>query len=152
MSEQQKEEEGTTVASGLSEQQEEEEGTMEASGLSPHSTATPPSPIITRRSRTESTSARALTLPPQLGKIKTFIRTKGHGFITPIEGGEDLFFHISDIEGEYIPRPGDEVRYRLCPIPPKEEKFQAVHVELINLTSQVHHKWDINPKDEQPGD
>lgn len=46
------------------------------------------------------------------------------------------------IEGEYVPLPGDQVHYRLCPIPPKLEKFQAVHVEIVNLTPQVHLKWD----------
>lgn len=51
-------------------------------------------------------------------------------------------FCFFSIEGEYVPLPGDHVRYRLCPIPPKLEKCQAVHVEIINLTPQVHLKWD----------
>ena len=33
--------------------------------------------------------------------------------------------HISDIEGEYVPRKGDTVSYRACPIPPRFEKLQA---------------------------
>ena len=33
--------------------------------------------------------------------------------------------HISDIEGEYIPRKGDTVKYRICPMPPKFDKFQV---------------------------
>lgn len=49
---------------------------------------------------------------------------------------------IHSIEGEFVPLPGDRVRYRLCPIPPKLEKCQAVRVEIINLTPQVHLKWD----------
>lgn len=53
----------------------------------------------------------------------------------------NVIFHFS-IEGEYVPLAGDRVRYRLCPIPPKLEKFQAVHVEIVNLTPQVHLKWD----------
>lgn len=48
------------------------------------------------------------------------------------------------IEGEYVPRPGDEVKYRLCPIPPKFEKTQAVHVEIINFTPEVHVRWDAH--------
>lgn len=49
---------------------------------------------------------------------------------------------MHSIEGEFVPLPGDRVRYRLCPIPPKLEKCQAVRVEIINLTPQVHLKWD----------
>nr|CAD7197829.1 unnamed protein product [Timema douglasi] len=66
-----------------------------------------PSPIITRRTRTDST-----------------------------------------IEGEYVPLPGDEVQFRLCPIPPKFEKFQAVHVHITNLTPEVHIRWDCPQSDE----
>ncbi|XP_055910994.1 cold shock domain-containing protein CG9705 [Eupeodes corollae] len=100
-----------------------------------------PSPIITKRTRTASTSARALENPVETGIVKSFSRSKGHGFLTPHSGGEDIFVHISDIEGEYVPQPGDEVKYRLCAIPPKYEKHQAVHCQIINLTPEVHHKW-----------
>ncbi|XP_022116923.1 cold shock domain-containing protein CG9705 [Pieris rapae] len=101
-----------------------------------------PSPIITRRNRTASTSERALENPVETGKIKSFCRERGHGFVTSVRGGEDLFVHISDIEGEYVPLPGDEVMYRLCPIPPKFEKNQAVHVRIVHLTREKHLKWD----------
>ncbi|XP_037940126.1 cold shock domain-containing protein CG9705 [Teleopsis dalmanni] len=109
---------------------------------SPNSTLQLPSPIITKRTRTASTSARALENPIERGIVKSFSRSKGHGFITPSEGGDDLFCHVSDVEGEYVPLPGDEVKYRLCAIPPKYEKHQAVHVQIINLTPEVHHKWE----------
>lgn len=52
---------------------------------------------------------------------------------------------ICSIEGEYVPLPGDAVIYRLCPIPPKFEKFQAVHVRIVHLTPAKHHKWDEPP-------
>ncbi|CAF4932617.1 unnamed protein product [Pieris macdunnoughi] len=101
-----------------------------------------PSPIITRRNRTASTSERALGNPVETGKIKSFCRERGHGFVTSVRGGDDIFVHISDIEGEYVPLPGDEVMYRLCPIPPKFEKNQAVHVRIVHLTREKHLKWD----------
>ncbi|XP_055378839.1 cold shock domain-containing protein CG9705 [Condylostylus longicornis] len=107
-----------------------------------------PSPIITRRTRTASTCARAMKNPVETGVVKSFSRGKGHGFVTPKSGGEDLFVHISDIEGEYVPLPGDEVSYRLCAIPPKFEKHQAIHVEIINLVPERHFKWDDECKEE----
>lgn len=58
----------------------------------------------------------------------------------------DLCFSI---EGEYIPLPGDEVKYRLCPIPPKYEKNQAINVHIINLTPEVHLRWDCPVSEEE---
>lgn len=103
-----------------------------------------PSPIITRRTRTASTSDRAMRNPIEEGKVKSFSRSKGHGFITPNAGGDDIFVHISDIEGEYVPLPGDEVSYRLCSIPPKYEKVQAIHVQITHLTPEKHSRWETS--------
>ncbi|XP_071455402.1 cold shock domain-containing protein CG9705 isoform X2 [Hetaerina americana] len=104
-----------------------------------------PSPIITRRTRSLSTCERALQSPEEMGTVKAFSRSKGHGFITRDTNNEDIFVHISDIEGELVPRVGDRVRFRLCPIPPKVEKWQAVHVTLLEITPEVHLRWDSPP-------
>ena len=49
--------------------------------------------------------------------------------------------HISDIEGEFIPRKGDKVRYQVCPMPPRFDKPQGVHIQIIDFTPERHRKW-----------
>lgn len=123
-----------------------------AVNVSPNQNLTPspchlqlPSPFVPRRCRSNSSSDRAMRNPVEEGIVKSFNRNRGHGFITPASGGEDIFVHISDVIGEYVPLPGDEVSYRLCSIPPKYEKVQAVHVNIIHLTAEKHSRWEEVP-------
>uniref|UniRef100_A0A4W6DR29 Calcium regulated heat stable protein 1 n=1 Tax=Lates calcarifer TaxID=8187 RepID=A0A4W6DR29_LATCA len=99
-----------------------------------------PSPLPTRRNRTCSATARASEGPVFTGVCKYFSRSKGHGFITPSDGGSDIFVHISDIEGEYVPVEGDEMSYKICSIPPKHEKVQAVEVTITHLKPGTKHE------------
>lgn len=45
------------------------------------------------------------------GTVKFFNSEKGFGFIT-IDGGQDLFFHISEVQGQQ-PNDGDQVEYEV---------------------------------------
>lgn len=49
---------------------------------------------------------------------------------------------LNSIEGEYVPMEGDEVTYKVCPIPPKNQKIQAVDVVITHLNpGSKHETW-----------
>jgi len=75
--------------------------------------------------------------------VSYFCKSRGHGFIKPSESqSEEHFVHVSDVESELVPMKGDQVSYRLCPIPPKLEKCQAVNVTITKMSPQAHKRWD----------
>ena len=49
----------------------------------------------------------------QIGKVKFFDKERGFGFVTPEEGGRDVFVHISAVEraGLSTLREGQKVAY-----------------------------------------
>ncbi len=47
----------------------------------------------------------------QKGKVKFYNNEKGFGFITP-ENGNDIFFHVSEIQGTE-PKDGDDVEFEI---------------------------------------
>ncbi|XP_069052451.1 cold shock domain-containing protein C2 [Lepisosteus oculatus] len=106
----------------------------------PHPPGELPSPLPTKRTRTYSATVRATAGPVYKGVCKNFSRSQGHGYIRPSDGAEDIFVHISDIEGEYVPIEGDEVTYKVCPIPPKNQKIQAVEVAITHLAPGTKHE------------
>ena len=63
------------------------------------------------------------------GKVKWFSQQKGYGFITPSDGGEDVFVHFSSIQlkdkGQRNLREGEIVSYELAEGP---KGMQALNV------------------------
>ena len=47
----------------------------------------------------------------QEGTVKFFNETKGFGFITPTNGGQDIFVHVSDLKDEI--RENDKVSFEV---------------------------------------
>jgi len=60
------------------------------------------------------------------GTVKFFNTNKGFGFITP-EEGDDLFFHVTNIEGN-PPEEGSNVEYELGE---GRKGPQAEHVRVV---------------------
>ena len=65
-----------------------------------------------------------------IGSVKFFKTDKGFRFIKPEEGGGDLFFHISDVQGRQELQEGMRVSYE----PGKDErtgKAKATNVRTL---------------------
>lgn len=57
-----------------------------------------------------------------------------------LSAGPACFSPPRSVEGEYVPVEGDEVTYKMCSIPPKHEKLQAVEVVITHLAPGTKHE------------
>ena len=66
------------------------------------------------------------------GTVKWFNETKGFGFISNDNGGEDVFVHFSaiQIEGYKTLEEGQKVSFDIEPDPKNSSKMRAVNVTL----------------------
>lgn len=62
----------------------------------------------------------------QQGTVKFFNGTKGFGFITPSNGGQDIFVHVSGLMDEI--RENDKVSYE---VQNGQKGLNAVNVKVI---------------------
>ena len=67
------------------------------------------------------------------GTVKWFNETKGFGFISNDEGGDDVFVHFSAIQGTGYRslNEGQKVTYDVEPDPKNSSKLRAVNVTAI---------------------
>jgi cold shock CspA family protein len=73
------------------------------------------------------------------GKLKTWTGDKGFGFITPTEGGQDIFVHISEYPRGRIPRLDEMLSFEVALNP--QGKKKAVKVRLAETTSAGRHDF-----------
>ena len=58
----------------------------------------------------------------QTGTVKFFNQSKGYGFISPDEGGTDVFVHVSDVQRSGIPLLDQGMRISYATEPDKRGK------------------------------
>jgi CspA family cold shock protein len=64
------------------------------------------------------------------GKIKLYNEVKGYGFIKPDDGGNDVFFHVSDLREDDEIAGGKAVTFELG-VDKRSGKSKAVDVDLV---------------------
>ena len=81
------------------------------------------------------------------GTVKWFNKTKGFGFITPDEGGQDLFVHYSDIEMPGYRQLAQQQRvhyiFNLGPKGPAATRVVALDVSVANPESVPQDLWVV---------
>lgn len=66
------------------------------------------------------------------GTVKWFNETKGYGFISNDDGGEDIFVHFSSIQGDGFKTlaEGQRVTFDIERDPKNANKFRAANVQV----------------------
>lgn len=66
------------------------------------------------------------------GIVKFFLQSKGFGFITPDDGGTDVFVHISAVEQSEVPPLDQGIKLSFETEPDKKGKGpKAINLEIV---------------------
>jgi cold shock protein len=63
------------------------------------------------------------------GVVKFFDGAKGYGFIVPVNGGQDIYFHRSVVLDHHLPLQNDEVLFAVGPR--QNGKIAATAVRIL---------------------
>lgn len=67
----------------------------------------------------------------RFGTVKFFNKDKGFGFITPEDGGRDIFVHVSAVQRAGVPYLEDDMRLSFIALEdPKGRGEQAMELQL----------------------
>ncbi len=79
---------------------------------------------------------KTMTKPSLKGVLKTWKEDRGFGFISPENGGRDLFIHISALgEPSRRPVPGDVIHYQIAR--DRHGKLRAINASIEGVASQA---------------
>ena len=96
----------------------------------------PASEIPSATSKTPSSpkaATQSVAGPSQRsGAVKSFNPTRGYGFITPDDGGTDIFVHSSDVEQAGLATLTDGQRVSFEIGPGRNNKLKAVNLKLVH--------------------
>lgn len=70
-----------------------------------------------------------------IGKLTTWHEERGFGFISPAEGGQDIFVHASELPRGFVPSPGEALTFEVTLNP--QGKKQAVQVQQVNVARML---------------
>jgi cold shock protein len=77
-----------------------------------------------------------MTKPLLTGVLKTWKEDRGFGFITPDNGGRDVFIHISSIGAtSRRPVPGDIIHYQI--VRDRTGKLRAINASIEGVTIET---------------
>ena len=98
----------------------------------PLSHVCPPSSTLGGTYRMMRLTVRGRLLMRQNGTVKFFNQAKGYGFISPADGGKDVFVHITAVQRSGIPELSENMKISFEIQPDKKGRGpQAVDLQLI---------------------